>query len=263
MMNIPGYTRILYFSNPSVTYNGTATGTSGRNNAAAVKTTSDVVEYFRTSDQLEAKYSYSGDPDGGVRHFDANPCGGTNSYSYEWRISYYGPFNYGSPVSTQETFTHIFPEGTHYVKLTVTSGSQTDIDAKALVIDCEPGHQCGGGYYSAASMHATTSPTASKQDLASPTPGEMEQPKQAALHAVAPNPVHTSTEINYDLPEPAEVELAVYDLMGREVKRLATGSHSQGTHSLQFDVATLPSGVYIVRLQVGSRQFAKRITVVK
>jgi hypothetical protein len=111
-------------------------------------------------------------------------------------------------------------------------------------------------------MHATTSPTASKKALAS-TPEAMEHPKQVALHAVAPNPVRTSTQISYDLPESAEVELTVYDLMGREVKRLATGSHGQGTHSVQLDAATLPSGVYIVRLQAGSRQITRRITVVK
>ena len=255
---VTGYSRILYFSNPSVRYNGTATGTSSRNNAAALKTTSDAVEYFRTSNRLEAKISPSGDYNSGVRHFDANPCGGTNSYTYEWRISYYGSGNYGSPVSTQEMFTHVFPNGTHVVKLTVRSGSQTAIATVGVVIDCQPGYQCGS--QRVASAPETIS---AEQALASAKFEEAAAPEQLALHAATPNPVQTSTEIRYDLPEAAEVELTVYDLMGREVRRLATGSHGRGSHRVQWDTAALPSGVYLVRLQDGRRQLTQRITVVK
>ena len=254
----PNFTRILYVSNPSVAYRGAATGTSSRNNAYALKTTSDAVEYFRTSNRLEAKISYSGDPNSGVRFFDANPCGGTNSYSYEWRISYYGSGNYGSPVSTQETFSHVFPNGTHVVKLTVTSGSQTAIATVGVTIDCQPGYQCGS--YRVASTPATPS---AEQALASAKFEETAAPEQLALHAATPNPVQTSTEIRYDLPEPAEIELTVYDLMGREVRRLATGSQGRGSHRVRFDTAALPSGVYLVRLQDGRRQLTQRITVVK
>ncbi|MGI9176035.1 MAG: zinc-dependent metalloprotease [Rhodothermales bacterium] len=255
---LSGYSRILYFSNPSVTYNGTATGTSSRDNADALQTTSDAVEYFRTSDRLEAKFSHTGNPNGGARSFDANPCGGTGSYSYEWRISYYGPYNYGSPVSTQEMFTHLFPEGVHSVKLTVTSGSQTDVAVVNVTIDCQPGYQCGS--FRVAGTDATPS---SEEALASLKSEETAPPEEVALHAATPNPVRTSTEIRYDLPETAEVELTVYDLMGREVRRLATGTHGQGNHRVRLDTATLPSGVYIVRLQDGRRQLTRRITVVK
>jgi len=257
----PGYSTILHFSNPSVTYNGAATGTSSRNNAAALQATASTVESFRVSDRLEAAVYMSGDWDGGVRHFDGNPCGGTGTYSYSWQISYYGPFNYGSTVSTQETFTHIFPEGTHYVRLVVTSGSQTDTAGVAVSVDCQPGHQCGSP--SPASMLAATASGSPKQSLAASQSEGMTHPTEVALHAVAPNPVRTSTQIRFDLPEPAHVELTVYDLMGRAVKQLATGSHSPGTHSVGFDATTLPSGVYIVHLQAGSRQVTRRITVVK
>ena len=53
------------------------------------------------------------------------------------------------------------------------------------------------------------------------------------------------------------------DLMGREVRRLATGTQDRGSHRVRFDTAALPSGVYLVRLQDGRRQLTQRITVVK
>jgi hypothetical protein len=42
-----GCTRIQYFSNPNVSYNGLATGTSGRNNARTLNNTASVVAKFR------------------------------------------------------------------------------------------------------------------------------------------------------------------------------------------------------------------------
>ncbi len=253
------YNKILYFSNPKVSYDGTPTGISDRNNADALATTANTVEYFRTSGTLEARFSLTVyDPDGGVRMFDGNPCGGTGTYSYEWRISYNGPFNYGPPVSTQETFTKVFPEGTHYVKFTATSGSQTDSEVKTVVVDCKPGHQCAGGYTSAKDTASSTrKERSSKQKMVK------SRPTQVALHAPIPNPVRTSTEIKYDLPNRTNVRLVVYDLMGREVKQLASGAHDAGTHRAYLDGSILSSGVYVMRLKAGTKQKTRRITVVK
>jgi len=64
----------------------------------------------------------------------------------------------GRPVSTQESFTKVFPEGTQYVPFTAPSGSQTDAEPKTVVVNCEPIHQCG-----------ESSSTASVKDTASVT----------------------------------------------------------------------------------------------
>lgn len=55
-------------------------------------------------------------------------------YNYEWRFSYNGPGNYGAPVSSSKSYTQSFPECTHYVKLTVASGSETDVAIQLVYV---------------------------------------------------------------------------------------------------------------------------------
>ncbi len=51
--------------------------------------------------------------------------------------------------------------------------------------------------------------------------------------------------------------------MGHEVKQLATGAHSAGTHHAYLNGSALSSGVYVVRLKAEAKQKTRRITVVK
>jgi len=51
------------------------------------------------------------------------------------------------------------------------------------------------------------------------------------------------------------VRLTVYDMLGREVKRLADGELAAGSHSAVWDGTNsrgdkMPSGIYFYRLQV-------------
>ena len=64
-----------------------------------------------------------------------------------------------------------------------------------------------------------------------------------------PNPFNPSTTIAYTLPQTAEVSLAVFDLLGRQVRVLASGPQQAGSYEVPFDGAGLPSGVYVYRLQ--------------
>ncbi len=63
-----------------------------------------------------------------------------------------------------------------------------------------------------------------------------------------PNPFNPSTSITYELASGAEVNLKVYDLLGREVAVLVNGRQTGGQHSVQWNAGGLPSGVYCYRL---------------
>jgi hypothetical protein len=76
------------------------------------------------------------------------------------------------------------------------------------------------------------------------------------LNQNSPNPFSSSTVINYELFENCFVSVRVYDLSGREVATLASGSESAGSRSVVWDGTNssgqiTPTGTYIVRVETG------------
>jgi hypothetical protein len=88
-------------------------------------------------------------------------------------------------------------------------------------------------------------------------------PLDYALEANWPNPFSERTTLRFSLREPADVRLTVYDLLGREVGRLAEGSLPAGTHERVFEGGGFPAGLYVCRLQVGEREFTRRMILVR
>jgi plastocyanin len=81
--------------------------------------------------------------------------------------------------------------------------------------------------------------------------------------AVHPNPAQGTTTLRFALAAPAEVRLAVYDALGREVAVLVDGALAAGSHAAVLDGASLPAGVYVYRLATGDRVQSGRLTVVR
>ncbi|TET22386.1 MAG: hypothetical protein E3J71_06075 [Candidatus Stahlbacteria bacterium] len=61
---------------------------------------------------------------------------------------------------------------------------------------------------------------------------------------------HGSVELALDAP--CEVELTMYDAIGRLVKTLYAGSLSAGNHLIDIEVETLPAGAYFIRATAGA-----------
>jgi hypothetical protein len=74
-------------------------------------------------------------------------------------------------------------------------------------------------------------------------------PEGVLLSQNYPNPFNPSTTISFSLPEAATLSLKVFDVHGREVAMIASGSFSSGAHTLVFDATALPSGLYMYRLE--------------
>jgi photosystem II stability/assembly factor-like uncharacterized protein len=83
---------------------------------------------------------------------------------------------------------------------------------------------------------------------------EDEKPSPSLLHLGQnyPNPVSASTTIPFSLTSPEHVRLSVYDMLGREVAVLVNGRLDAGLHSVRFDAAGLPSGMYFSVLKNGA-----------
>ncbi|HET6567932.1 MAG TPA: cohesin domain-containing protein [Rhodothermales bacterium] len=79
---------------------------------------------------------------------------------------------------------------------------------------------------------------------------ESELPRAFALRGSYPNPFSTRATLTFDLPQSAEVTVVIYDLLGREVRRLAAGEVAAGAgRRLELNGSGLPSGTYLYRLQ--------------
>jgi hypothetical protein len=84
--------------------------------------------------------------------------------------------------------------------------------------------------------------------------------------AASPNPARVPRMV-FTLPRAAEVELTVYDLFGRRVQTLASGSLEAGTHTREWDGrgaggSLVRSGMYFYKLRVGN-EYEKSIRGVK
>jgi FlgD Ig-like domain len=62
-----------------------------------------------------------------------------------------------------------------------------------------------------------------------------ETPGTFALYQNFPNPFNPSTEIMYDLAQPATVMVSIHDLLGRSVRSLVSGPQSAGRYLVRWD----------------------------
>lgn len=88
-------------------------------------------------------------------------------------------------------------------------------------------------------------------------------PEGVHLDGNYPNPFNPETTIAFRLDESADVHLAVYDALGRQVKVLVDGVRPKGTHSVRFDAGSRPSGLYVVRLVTPEGVLMRSMLLVK
>jgi len=82
-----------------------------------------------------------------------------------------------------------------------------------------------------------------------------------------PNPFNPSTRISYRLDAPAQVELSVFDMTGREVDRLVDSYQTAGMYQVEWTSTTggvrPASGTYFARLRVGEEVAVRKMTLMK
>lgn len=91
----------------------------------------------------------------------------------------------------------------------------------------------------------------------------VQPPLNLSLAQNFPNPFNASTRIAYSLPKRTQVELSVYDVLGKKVKTLVNEVKASGTHTVQFESADLPSGLYRYTLKAGNFEETKSMLLLK
>ncbi len=88
------------------------------------------------------------------------------------------------------------------------------------------------------------------------------QPSGLAISAY-PDPAVSSSTIQFTVPTEVAVRLTVSDMLGRTVKTLVSGMVSPGQHSVPFDAAHLPNGVYRYTLEANGASVSKSMSIMR
>ena len=161
--------------------------------------------------------TFSDDGDCGVRWSGATLSGDTLTFTT-------GNWNVAQAVTlTAEMVKEDFTDMTEILTLTASDGGYTATHAITVTI-----------------MN-TTGVSISESDIV----------QEVTLWGNYPNPLSDVTNIDFDLPAPAQVSVVIIDLLGRVVRSRSYGRMGAGrAHTIQVDTAHLASGMYRYTLRV-------------
>jgi hypothetical protein len=154
-------------------------------------------------------------------------------------------------------------------------GSETaDFDPSATLIGyaIDPMFDVSGVSYNY--YHVTTSDHAGNEGDAASVEGSIVSapdapiPTSYALSPPGPNPFRGGTALTFALPEVTDVRLVIYDVRGRAVRTLAGGSYAPAVHRVVWNARDdggrlVGPGVYFARIEAGTFQAERRLTVIR
>ena len=78
-----------------------------------------------------------------------------------------------------------------------------------------------------------------------------------------PNPFNPETKITVEMYQEAEVQITVFNLVGKKVSTLHTGTLSKGVHDFRFNGEDLPSGIYLCEVKSKFSTVVKKMILAK
>ena len=88
-------------------------------------------------------------------------------------------------------------------------------------------------------------------------------PARFALSQNFPNPFNASTIIQYNLPSASDVNINIYDILGRKVETLVSGKQPAGYHQVVWDASDRSSGMYFYKIRAGNYSEARKMVLLK
>lgn len=140
--------------------------------------------------------------------------------------------------------------GTHHTVVSLPSGAPVYWRVRSKTIS--------GAYsaYSEVERFIPNSPTSVKADTEIPVAFELRQNY--------PNPFNPSTTISYALPQTSAVTLKVYNMIGQVIQTLVENEiQPAGVYDVVFDASSLPSGIYLVRIETPNFTSVRKMTLLK
>ncbi len=182
---------------------------------------------------IDGRWMYSGNP--------VDSIGWINTYSYDQRgMLNTGPFTIHSGESVDITVAYHFSRGqTSLQSVTLGLDNAQYLRDNAFVLGTEEYAQ--------------------------------NKPVKFNLSQNYPNPFNPTTIIEYSIPNleaknlslQQNVQLKIFDVLGREIATLVNKKQLPGNYSVRFDASTLPSGVYFYTLRAGEFVATKKMVLMK
>lgn len=93
-------------------------------------------------------------------------------------------------------------------------------------------------------------------------------PSIFTLELPAPNPTRGHTSLSYQLNKPGSMSIKVYDSSGRMASLIVEGEKPAGRYTLEWDGRRrdgerLPSGIYFIRLSLGSDVAVRKLLIAR
>ena len=120
-----------------------------------------------------------------------------------------------------------------------------------IIIEEITGNGFGDTYHvQAGDVITLTNSTVTALKISTGDTEEINVPSEFALKGNYPNPFNPSTQVVFDLPEAAAVQVDVFDMLGRRVMSLPVQELSAGAqHRVQIDAGDLASGIYLYTIE--------------
>ena len=84
-----------------------------------------------------------------------------------------------------------------------------------------------------------------------------------SLRAAYPNPFNPVTNLSFVLNTPSNISLKIYDINGKLVEAIDSKLYQPGLNNIQWNAASLSSGMYFVHLLNGSKQLTQKVMLLK
>lgn len=102
----------------------------------------------------------------------------------------------------------------------------------------------------------------------SPEPVVAEIPQSYLLGQNYPNPFNPETSIHYDIPKAGLVHIAIYNVLGQQIRELVNRNEAAGSYEIVWngksdDSNAVPSGVYILRMRSGNFVADRKLLLLK
>ncbi|MGB3939840.1 MAG: FlgD immunoglobulin-like domain containing protein, partial [Candidatus Cloacimonas acidaminovorans] len=98
--------------------------------------------------------------------------------------------------------------------------------------------------------------------------GTPDIPLVTGIRSIYPNPFNPSATIMYELEQPANLNIEIYNNRGQIVRSFELGQKEEGRFKLEWDGTdnsgySCGTGIYFIKMQVGKETFVKKAALVK